>query len=238
MLSVSADARPIEEDVLFWGATHKNQEYVQISMDDANISEKLNISLPVAFIIHGWFDSAHRTWVKSIVSEFLENIETNVVAVDWNRLALQEYTLAADSTKDVGLHIGAFIKKLNQLGVPLSNITIVGHSMGAHIAGFAGAHLNGKIGRIFGLDPAGPMFTKLTVKSEDERLDPSDAEFVQGKSYFMPFVMFYLLSLFHIVIHTDKTFIGTQIASGHQDFHPNVKLIFYCIMCVHSHVNL
>lgn len=150
-------------------------------MNDTDISEKLNISLPVAFIIHGWFDSAHRTWVKSIVAGFLENTKTNVVAVDWNRLALQEYTLAADSTKDVGKQVGAFIQRLNQLGIPLRDITIVGHSMGAHIAGFAGAHLEGKVGRIFGLDPAGPMFTKLTVKSEEERLDPSDAEFVQGR---------------------------------------------------------
>lgn len=45
-----------------------HQEYVQISINDTDISKKLNISLPVSFIIHGWFDSAHRTWVKSTVA--------------------------------------------------------------------------------------------------------------------------------------------------------------------------
>ncbi|XP_063706485.1 pancreatic triacylglycerol lipase [Culicoides brevitarsis] len=203
VLAVSiGEPKSIDEEVTFWAATHENPNFTQIHINDTDIGEKLNTKLPVAFIIHGWFDSAHRNWVKNIASAFLEHTKTNVVAVDWNRLALQEYTLAADSTEEVGEQVAKFITKLNDLGIPLKNVTLVGHSMGAHISGFAGKHLGGKVGRIFGLDPAGPMFTKLTVRPESERLDPSDAEFVQ-------------------VIHTDRTFIGTQIASGHQDFHPN-----------------
>lgn len=88
------------------------------------------MSLPTAFIIHGWFDSAHRTWVKSLVAAFLENQNTNVVAVDWNRLALQEYTLAAENTRDVGEYLGEFISKLYDLGLSLDDVTLVGHSMG------------------------------------------------------------------------------------------------------------
>lgn len=99
-------------------------------MHDPDISHKLDISLPVVFIIHGWFDSAHRTWVKSIVATFLETTDTNVVAVDWNKLALQEYTLAAESTRDVGEYLGRFVSKLNDLGISLDDVTLVGHSMG------------------------------------------------------------------------------------------------------------
>lgn len=49
------------------------------------------------------------------------------MAVDWNRLALQEYTLAAENTRDVGEYLGEFIKTLCKLGIPLDKITLVGH---------------------------------------------------------------------------------------------------------------
>lgn len=117
---------------------------------------------------------------------------------------MQEYTLSANSTRAVGLYLGKFIKYLAGSGFSLNDITLIGHSMGAQISGFAGAYLNGKVQMIIGLDPAGPSFTKLTVRPESERLDPSDAKFVQ-------------------VLHTDRTFIGSQIPLGHQDFYPNVS---------------
>lgn len=56
---------------------------------------------------------------------------------------------------------------------------IIGHSLGAHIAGYAGEKLisldNGKLGRITALDPAQPLFQDMP---EFVRLDPGDAEFV------------------------------------------------------------
>ncbi|GBO12640.1 Pancreatic lipase-related protein 2, partial [Araneus ventricosus] len=51
---------------------------------------------------------------------------------------------------------------------------LIGHSLGAHIAGYAGERLH-KLGRISGLDPAGPFFRNVP---EIVRLDPSDAVFV------------------------------------------------------------
>lgn len=65
----------------------------------------------------------------------------------------------------------------------------------------------GKCNAIYGLDPAGPRFAKRRLNPISDRLDPSDAKFVQ-------------------VIHTDKENIGSSYDMGHQDFYPNVKLIF------------
>uniref|UniRef100_T1L333 Lipase domain-containing protein n=1 Tax=Tetranychus urticae TaxID=32264 RepID=T1L333_TETUR len=60
---------------------------------------------------------------------------------------------------------GEFIFKLcNFLGLSSSNIHLIGHSLGAHIEGFAGDALKRKgrlIWRITELDPAGPLFTGI-----------------------------------------------------------------------------
>lgn len=60
-----------------------------------------------------------------------------------------------------------------------SKITLIGHSLGAHIAGIAGKQVfeisGQKVGRITGLDPAGPCFSTI---GSDGKLDASDAAYV------------------------------------------------------------
>ncbi|MCL4124859.1 UNVERIFIED_CONTAM: hypothetical protein GTU68_060683 [Idotea baltica] len=81
----------------------------------------------------------------------------------------------------------------------------MGHSLGAHLSGLAGKYVSsGQIDRVSGFDPAGPLFYD---KSSDERLDPSDASFVD-------------------VIHTNSCPVYTSCAglaqpTGNVDFYPN-----------------
>lgn len=88
--------------------------------------------------------------------------------------------------------------------IDVKNIHILGHSLGSHIAGVIGASfINeniGKLGRITGLDPAGPGFEKNNDLSL--QLDPSDAEFVD-------------------VIHTCTDYTGIAKEVGHVDIYPN-----------------
>ncbi|GBP55248.1 Lipase member H [Eumeta japonica] len=85
-------------------------------------------------------------------------------------------------------------------GLDLSKTHLVGHSLGAQSAGVAGGTLtSGKVARITGLDPALPLFDKL---SDIQKLDASDAQFVD-------------------VIHTDAGIFGVQKSIGHADFYPN-----------------
>lgn len=59
------------------------------------------------------------------------------------------------------------------------NVHLIGHSLGAHLAGFIGTwvkdHLNETVGRISGLDPAQPHFQEVPP---DGRLGFEDANFV------------------------------------------------------------
>lgn len=173
-------------------------------MNDELIYEKINFALPTAFLIHGWFDSANRTWINKTMVEYTKRIDSNICAVDWSRLAETEYTIAAGHTKLVAGYLVQFIQFLQRYGLKLKNVTIIGHSFGAQIAGLVGRQFNGKIGQIYGLDPAGWLYTKPNIVSLDARLDKSDAKFVQ-------------------CIHTSVHFfsLGSHLNCGHQDFYPN-----------------
>ena len=78
------------------------------------------------------------------------------------------------------------------------DVHIIGHSLGAHIAGYAGERVPG-LARITGLDPAEPLFQDMP---EFVRLDPSDAHFVD-------------------VIHTDAKSIMLGGISNIFNFHFN-----------------
>lgn len=133
---------------------------------------------------------------------------SNVCALDWARLALTEYTIAANNTRLVARQLHRFLRRLNRVhALPLAAVTLVGHSFGAQIAGMVGAKMHGKIGRIIGLDPAGWLFTKPDLVAARYRLDRGDAKFVQ-------------------CIHTNANYVGlgTDVACGHQDFYPNEGL--------------
>lgn len=83
----------------------------------------------------------------------------------------------------------------------LKDFHLIGYSLGAHIAGYAGNIVKG-IGRISGLDPASFYFRDA---EKSVKLDANDAEFVD-------------------VIHTDvssRLGFGLKEAMGHVDFYPN-----------------
>lgn len=179
----------------------------QISMNDKNINQILNLTNKVAFVVHGWVDSISGFWVNETINQWLKYQEINICTVDWNRLSSYEYTTAASkNTRLVGRYLADFLIFLVSKGLKLNETTIVGHSLGGQIAGFTGAALNGELGQIIALDPAGPLFTFPTLFSIDERLDKSDAQWVQ-------------------VLHTSSNILGVQIDCGHQDFYPNAGIV-------------
>lgn len=72
--------------------------------------------------------------------------------MDWKPLAALIYFNAASSAVTVGHYLREFLEFLEDCNYDLKLIHLVGHSLGGQIAGVAGGDLEGRIGRITGID--------------------------------------------------------------------------------------
>nr|XP_054766048.1 pancreatic lipase-related protein 2-like [Lytechinus pictus] len=171
--------------------------------DDGNLMASLfDGRLQTKFIIHGFTDTIFSDYFQAIKDSLLNKENMNVIMVDWNDGANGGYNLCRQNTRVVGREIAMLARALNRVhGADFGDMHLIGHSLGAHTAGYAGAFQSG-LGRITGLDPAGPSFRGVDPEC---RLDPSDALFVDN-------------------IHTDThEILGMGILEpvGHVDFYPN-----------------
>lgn len=153
-------------------------------------------------LVHGWMAAEGIGGILKIRESFMSQQDVNLITVDWEQLAANFYYFdSARRTDYVGKSIAEFIDfMVTEMDLSLDDVHIIGHSLGAHTAGFAGKYVTtGKVGRITGLDPAGPYFY---LKGPEWRLDPTDAQFVD-------------------VIHTAVGSAGHYKELGHVDFFPN-----------------
>jgi len=150
---------------------------------DNNVS--LNTGEKTYVITHGFLGSGNLPWVVDLVNTIRDNEPTaNVIVVDWARGSggsnLDFNSVVDNDLERVGERTAQFLK---DVGVDPSRTEIIGHSLGAHIAGEAGEQYQDKtgnsIGQIVGLDAAGSEFiftTDHAKLSSTRRLDPSDAD--------------------------------------------------------------
>ncbi|XP_025077771.1 pancreatic lipase-related protein 2-like [Pomacea canaliculata] len=198
---------PSQQRIRFLLYTPENPTSPQL-LDPMNVTSvnnsNFNAQRPTKFIVHGYCGSATKKWVQNMVKEMLTQ-NVNSIAVEWRKGAQGPYYYQATAnTRVVGNYIATLILLLEKLGVPMSSVHVIGHSLGAQTAGYAGQGLDGRLGRITGLDPAGPnfeMYDRLV------KLDRDDAQFVD-------------------VIHTNaKSLVlgglGTTEMCGDADFFPN-----------------
>lgn len=208
-LSVLPDDRQLVNTsfMLFTRDNPEVQEYLHVPSRRDLSRSYFRPYKPTKLIVHGFMDNIIvGEWIFEMKDRFLDTMDCNVIVVDWRGGNVLPYTQATANCRVVGAEIAHLVMTLEKtLGAKQDSFHCIGHSLGAQICGYAGGRLDG-LGRISGLDPAGPFFYRMPPAV---RLDPSDAKFVD-------------------VIHSDASMpymllegFGVNEMVGHLDFYPN-----------------
>jgi len=162
----------------------------------------LNASLPVKILVHGFLQHRQSPFLINMTRALLDYAPMNVIVVGWSGGAGFPYNQAVANTRVVGAQVAGLLHVLAEFGVNVENVHVIGHSLGAQVAGYAGARTPG-LGRITGLDPAQPSFEGF---SSEVHLDKTDANFVD-------------------IIHTDA--VPYDTVGGYGIIHPVGDIDFY-----------
>lgn len=93
-------------------------------------------------------------FILKYFSQFLAYLQRgtdNIVILDWSPIAFDNYLIVSRRAKDIAKVTAKAITSLTNAGLNVDTIHIVGHSMGAQIAGFVGQFLDFKIPRVTGI---------------------------------------------------------------------------------------
>ncbi|KAI4461553.1 lipase [Holotrichia oblita] len=199
-----ASAQVTENDIdyFLW-----NSRTTQERLWPNNFGNNIDNNAPLKILMHGWTHDITSFWYPFVIDSYVRTGH-NVIALDWSSTAQLPFPIATDVTRldALGVHIARFIIGLSSArGIPFSRIHLIGHSLGAHLAGFAGDNLQrisgSRLRRITGLDPAGMQFTYFPNR---DRLSPDDADQVDT-----------------ILTDAGPTGAGIFRSIGHVNFWPN-----------------
>ncbi|XP_031848673.2 lipase member H isoform X1 [Nomia melanderi] len=166
-------------------------------MNPQKIAKDIDPKKNSVLYIHGFMENTIFDNVLVVVKGFLDRGDVNVIALDWSEVTMNiNYIYVSEQVVVIGKAVAGALEKLSNV-IDLQKLHVVGHSLGAHIAGHIGRFVNTTLGRIIGLDPAFPLFYPSTC-----HVRASDAENV-------------------VILHTDAGFYGTPIDTGSVDFYAN-----------------
>lgn len=162
-----------------------------------------DITRQTKVIIHGFKDNSQSLLPSELAQAYNEKNMFNVLVIDAEDMLNKWYILSVHNSRLVGKRIANLLANLETFGANAEDFHLLGISLGAHIAGWAGKYFRQyktrKLGRITGLDPAGPCFS---YAYSDQRLDKMDANYVD-------------------VVHSNRLVQGVIEPLGHADFYIN-----------------
>ncbi|KAM9324592.1 pancreatic lipase-related protein 2-like [Gastrophryne carolinensis] len=101
------------------------------------------------FVAHGFTDSGKSYYVVDICKALLEKSDINCFCIDYENGAAPPYTRAVNNIRVVGELVAKFIRYLNKTyNHSMSDIYMIGHSLGGQLAGEIGKRLNGLVAMI------------------------------------------------------------------------------------------
>lgn len=162
-----------------------------------------DITKQTKIVIHGYKDNSQSPVPQDLAQAYNEKGIFNVLMVDAEYVIDKWYLRSVHNARLVGKRLANLLANLENHGANADDIHILGISLGAHIAGWTGKYFRQykgrNVGRITGLDPAGPCFS---YAFSDQRLDKGDAKYVD-------------------VVHSNRLIQGVAEPLGHADFYVN-----------------
>ncbi|XP_075156638.1 phospholipase A1-like [Haematobia irritans] len=204
VLGDTVEGNPIkeatEDDISFILITPcGRQEFPFNSVDQLRQAPGFNGNRTSVFFITGWLVNPDKEYINDMAKAFNCRGDYNFVLVNTNGVINNLYFSSAYHTGELGRLIAM---ALQNTAIHSAKIYVIGHSLGAQIAGSAGRYyeqLTGnKLPRITALDPARPCFVFTPVYP---RVGKGDASFVD-------------------IIHTNPSGLGLEEAVGDADFFP------------------
>ncbi|XP_046627852.1 pancreatic triacylglycerol lipase-like [Neodiprion virginianus] len=176
-----------------------SSQEIYIGDDETLASSNWNSSKLTRIITHGWVNSKNSEACTLIRDAYLSEGDYNIIVVDWSKISKQLYGFARRRVYMVGGYVAKLIDYLETKGMDVSELIVIGHSLGGHIAGLTALQATNTVGYVIALDPALPYFW---FSSSGSRVAKGDAAYVQ-------------------VIHTNGGLLGIDDAIGDIDFYPN-----------------
>ncbi|KAH8284156.1 hypothetical protein KR054_011263, partial [Drosophila jambulina] len=175
------EGRNVLNPVTFYLYTQSNRYNPQVITASTNSiwNSHFNANNPTRITIHGWSSSKDEFINYGVRDAWFTHGDMNMIAVDWGRARSVDYASSVVAVPGVGEQVADLINHLrSNHGLNLGTTMIIGHSLGAHVSGYAGKNVkNGQVHTIIGLDPALPLFNYDTP---NKRLNSGDAYYVES----------------------------------------------------------
>lgn len=102
----------------------------------------------IKVLIHGYIASRYHTSIEPIKQAYLSAGNVNLIIVDWSQASYQMYDVSRALTSQVAKRVTEILENfLQQNNISSDLVHLIGHSLGAHIAGNVGRTLSTPVGR-------------------------------------------------------------------------------------------